>query len=272
MQPASRASLEAARERLDAAVDGLDRDELTKLSDELYAVADLLDRERRLRRNLADQGSPESSRRHLIEAVLEGKIGSRSLEMLSELVASRWSRPLDLVIAVEELAGQAMLAVAEQDSSLEDVEDDLFRFGRILNAHPTLATLLGDESRPSEDRLDLLATLLGDKAQPVTRGLLEQAVRAPRRRALENVVEQLVDRAAARRERSVALVTAAAPLSEDQERRLVDTLGRIYRRRISLQTEVDPNLLGGLVIRVGEEVIDGSVSGRLERARQWLPH
>lgn len=271
MQAASRASLAAARERLDAAVDGLDPDELTRLGDELHAVAGLLDRERRLRRNLGDHASPESSRKGLVEAVLDGKVGSRTLEVLSDLVTSRWSQPLDLVDAVEELAWQATFAVAEQDSSLEDVEDDLFRFGRILNAEPRLATLLGDESRPSEDRLELLTTLLGDRARPMTHRLLEQAVRAPRRRALEGVVEGLVDRAAARRERSVAHVTAAAPLTEEQERRLLDALGRIYRRPISLQAEIDPNLLGGLVVRVGDEVIDGSLSGRLERARQCLP-
>jgi F-type H+-transporting ATPase subunit delta len=79
-----------------------------------------------------------------------------------------------------------------------------------------------------------------------------------------------VDRAAARRQRSVAYVTAAGPLSAEQEQRLIDALGAIYRRSISLKVDVDPALLGGLVIRVGDEVIDGSVAARLEQARQWM--
>lgn len=272
MQPASRESLAAARERLDDAAGGLGADELTRLGEELYAVAGLLHRERRLRRNLTDQGSPEASRRQLIERLLSGKVGDRALETVSALAASRWSRPLDLVDAVEELGDQAVFAVAEGDSSLEDVEDELFKFGRALDAQPRLATLLTDETRDADDRVGLLASVLSDRARPVTRTLLEHAVREPRDRALEDVVEHLVDRAAARRERYVAHVTAAGPLSEQQEQRLLDALGRIYRRSISLQIQIDPGVLGGLVIRVGDEVIDGSISGRLVRARQWLPH
>jgi len=272
MRPASRASLATARERLDTATDGLGADELTRLGEELYAVAGFLDRERGLRRNLADRGSPEASRKQLIQRLLEGKIGDRTMEAVAEVVTSRWSRPLDLVDAVEELAGHAIFAVAEGDSSLEEVEDELFKFGRALDAQPRLATLLADENRPADDRVELLTTLLDGRARPATRTLLEHAVRAPRRRALEGVVDQLVDRAAARRERYVAHVTAAAPLTEEQESRLLDALGRIYRRPISMQAEIDPDLLGGLVIRVGDEIIDGSLSGRLERARQWLPH
>ena len=106
----------------------------------------------------------------------------------------------------------------------------------------------------------------------MTRHLLEHAVRLPRRRDFEELVTELVERAAARRERYIAYVTAAGSLSEAQEQRLLDVLGRIYHRSISLRVQLDPDLLGGLVIRVSDEVINGSVSGRLERARQWLPH
>ncbi|MGH4005704.1 MAG: F0F1 ATP synthase subunit delta, partial [Pseudonocardiaceae bacterium] len=84
------------------------------------------------------------------------------------------------------------------------------------------------------------------------------------------IVEVLVDRAAGRRERSVAHVSAAGPLSQQQEQRLIDVLNRIYRRPISLKVDLDPELLGGLVIRVGDEVIDGSVAARLDKARQWM--
>jgi F-type H+-transporting ATPase subunit delta len=175
-----------------------------------------------------------------------------------------------LVDGIEELATQVLLALAERDKSLEDVEDELFRFGRILAAQPRLATLLGDESVPAARRLELLDTVLAGRTRPVTRRLLAQAVRAPRRRPLHEIVDVFVDRAAGRRQRSVAHVSAAGPLSQQQEQRLLEVLNRIYRRPISLQIDLDPELLGGLVIRVGDEVIDGSVAARLDKARQWM--
>ncbi|MCA1674839.1 MAG: F0F1 ATP synthase subunit delta [Actinobacteria bacterium] len=272
MQAASRTSLASARERLDGVIDGTGPDELARLGEELFAVAQLLHRERDLRRNLADHAAPESSRGSLLQSLLTDHIGKQALETVTGVVTSRWSRPVDMVDAVEELGRQAIFGIAEQDSSLEEVEDELFRFGRVLDTEPKLATLLGDETGPVEGRLELLRRVLGDAAQPVTRQLLEHAVRMPRRRNFEELVTELVERAAARRERYIAYVTAAGSLSEAQEQRLLDALGRIYHRSISLRVQLDPDLLGGLVIRVGDEVIDGSVSGRLERARQWLPH
>jgi F-type H+-transporting ATPase subunit delta len=86
------------------------------------------------------------------------------------------------------------------------------------------------------------------------------------------LAEELAEMAAARRHRSIARVTTAVRLTPDQEQRLVDTLSRLYGRPMSLQVELDESLLGGLVVRVGNEVIDGSVAGRLETARRLLPH
>src|SRR5581483_10133527 len=206
----------------------------------------------------------------LLEALFDGKVSPLSLEVLGDVVASRWSRPRDLVDGVEELARQALLAQADRDGSLDDVEDELFRFGRILVAQPQLATLLGDETAPAARRGELLETVLAGRAGPVTSRLLKQAVRLPRRRPLAELIEQLVDRAAARRHRSVAYVTAASPLSPEQEQRLTDALKAIYRRPMSLKIDVEPAVLGGLVIRVGDEVIDGSVSARRDQARQWM--
>ncbi|MGH3770993.1 MAG: F0F1 ATP synthase subunit delta [Pseudonocardiaceae bacterium] len=270
MQPASRAALAAARERLESRIADASAADRDRVGDDLGAVAVVLGGQPVIRRHLADSSAPEQIRRQMVEGLFDGKVSQISLGVLGDLVVSRWSRPLDLVDGVEELAWQALLALAEGDESLDDVEDELFRFGRILVAQPRLATLLGDESAPAQRRLELLDTVLAGRTAAVTRRLLAQAVRAPRRRPLEEIVEELVDRAAARRERSVAYVTAAGPLSEPQEQRLVDVLHRIYRRPISVKVDLDPGLLGGLVIRVGDEVIDGSVAARLGQARQWI--
>ncbi|MFN2478804.1 MAG: F0F1 ATP synthase subunit delta [Pseudonocardiaceae bacterium] len=270
MQPASRAALAAARERLESRIGDASAQDRDRLGDELGAVAAILGEQPVIRRHLADSAAPEQVRRELVEALFGGKVSPLTVNILDDVVSSRWSRPLDMVDGVEELAWQALLGLAEQDESLDDVEDELFRFGRILVAQPRLATLLGDETAPAARRVELLDTVLADRTRPVTRRLLEQLVRAPRRRALDEIVESLVDRAAARRERSVAHVTAAGPLSQRQEQRLLDVLNQIYRRPMSLKVDVDPELLGGLVIRMGDEVIDGSVAARLAQARQWM--
>ena len=270
MQPASRAALASARDTLESQLGGADADDGSRLGEDLGAVAAVLDDQPVMRRYLADSAAPKQVRRKMVKALFGDKVSPISVRVLGDVVASRWSRPRDLVDGVEELAWQALLASAERDGSLDDVEDELFRFGRILVAQPRLAALLGDQTTPAAGRLQLLDTLLAGRTHPVTARLLEQVVSSPRRRPLPEIVEQLVDRAAARRQRSVAYVTAAGPLSGEQEHRLIDALEAIYRRPISLKVDVDPALLGGLVIRVGDEVIDGSVAARLEQARQWM--
>ena len=270
MQPASRAALATAREQLEDRIAGAAAGDAERLGGDLGAVAAALGEQPAIRRYLADSAAPEQIRRKMVEALFGGKVSGLALQTLGDVVASRWSRPLDLVDGIEELAWQALLTIAERNQTLDDVEDELFRFGRILAAQPRLATLLGDENAPAARRLELLDTVLANRTRPVTRGLLEQAIRAPRGRPLDEIVDALVDRAAARRERSVAHVSAAGPLSQQQEQRLLDVLNRIYRRPISLKVDLDPELLGGLVIRMGDEVIDGSVAARLDQARQWM--
>lgn len=270
MQPASRAALAAARERLESRISGAGAADRDRVGEDLGAVAEALSGHPVIRRHLADAAAPEQARRQMLETLFGGKVSPISLSILGDMVITRWSRPLDLADGVEELAWQALLTVAERDAVLDDVEDELFRFGRILLAQSRLAALLGDESAPAARRVELLETVLAERTSPITRRLLVQAVRMPRGRSLDEIVEKLVDRAAARRERSVAYVTAAGPLSAAQEQRLNDALKAIYRRPISLKVDYDPAVLGGLVIRVGDEVIDGSVAARLGQARQWL--
>jgi F-type H+-transporting ATPase subunit delta len=271
MQAASRESLASAIERLDQVVAGADADQLRALGDELFALLGLLDRERVLRRHLTDPGTQEQTREQLARAVFGGKVSDPAVTVVAGLATSRWSRPSDLLEALETLARRVVFVLAERDGVLEDVEDELFRFSRILIAQPKLRELLADQGTPADGRVALLDTLLGGRANPVTIQLLEQTVRQPRARSLELVVAKLAELAAAMRSRSVAQVTAAAPLTDEQESRLAQTLSTIFGRAVSVQVDLDPDLLGGLVIRVGDEVIDGSVAARLAKARQQLP-
>jgi F-type H+-transporting ATPase subunit delta len=267
---ASRDALAEARRQLDRMIDRGRATDLSTMAEELVSVVGLLDREVGLRRALADPAAEPDRRAALLESVLGSRLGPRALEVLRPLVRARWSRPRDLTDALETLGQQAALGVAERSGTLDEVEDELFRFSRILAAQPRLRLLLEDRAAPADRRVELLDRLIGRRVNATTRQLLDQAVRSPRGRTLERVVGELVELAAARRERYVAYVTASAPLTAEQEERLTATLARIYGRQISLRLAVDPELLGGLVVKVNDEVIDGSVASRLDDARSRL--
>ncbi|HSV67720.1 MAG TPA: F0F1 ATP synthase subunit delta [Mycobacteriales bacterium] len=270
MHAASRETLASAVDRLDRYADQAGPEELERLSDELFAVLRLLVSEPVLRRHLAEGATGDADRPGLLGGLLAGKVHESTLETLRPLERGRWSHPGDLVEAVEILARQAALAQAQRNGSIEEVEDELFRFSRILEGQPRLRSLLADPTAPAERREELLDAVVAGKVRPVTARLLRQVVALPRGRSLERAVERLSELAAARRDRYIAHVQAAAPLSAGQERRLADVLARVYGRQIALQTEIDPDLLGGLLIRVGDEIIDGSIAGRLAKARQRL--
>lgn len=271
LQAASRESLADLSARLDVFVGQVGAADLDRLADQLFSVARLLSGETTLRRHLADPAVSEEARTNLAERLLGDKLDRPALEAVAAAVTARWSRPVDLVNGLESLARNAVLGSAEKGERLDEVEDELFRFGRILDREPELAGLLADTARPLEGRLGLLDTLLAGKVTPATATLLRQAVSLPRGRHLDVIAEELADLAAARRELSVARVTSPVRLTAEQEQRLAGSLSRLYGRPMSLQVELDETLLGGLVVRVGGEVIDGSVAGRIEAARRHLP-
>ncbi len=271
LQSASREALRAAAARLDEHIDVTGAADLKRLADDLFAVFGLLDREHALRRALADPATSSGARSGLADRLFDGKIGRPALDVVSDVVKSRWSRAGDLLEGLESLARAAAFGVAEKNGSLDRVEDELFRFGRILDREPELSRLLSDTATPVDKRVSLLRDVLVGKVTPVTATLLEQAVRNPRSRNLVVAAEELSELAAARRDRYVAHVRTPVRMTGEQEQRLTDTLTRLYGRPISLQVELDPDLLGGLVVRVGGELIDGSVAGRLAAARRALP-
>ena len=271
LQAASRESLADLNARLDVFIGQVDGPDLDRLADQLFSVARLLSGETTLRRHLADPAVSEEARTGLVERVLGSQLDRPALEAVAAAVAARWSRPVDLVNALESLARNAVLGSAGKSEHLDEVEDELFRFGRILDREPELSGLLADTSRPLDGRIALLDGVLSDKVTPATATLLRQAVSLPRGRHLDVIAEELAELAAARRELSVARVATPVRLTAEQEQRLTDSLSRLYGRPMSLQVELDESLLGGLVVRVGGEVIDGSVAGRIEAARRHLP-
>jgi F-type H+-transporting ATPase subunit delta len=271
MHATSRESLATARERFEALTADIDTAGLRRLGGELSAVLGVLSRERTLLRHLADPAAAEPVRDGLAAAVFSGKISDPAVSVVRAVAVLRWSNAGDLADTVELLARQAVLTAAERENTLDETEDELFRFGRVLESENQLRALLSDAQAPAQRRLELLQRVLDGKVGRDTLDLLEQVVRVPRGRSLDIAVGQLAELAAARRQRTVAQVTASAPLTAQQEDRLARVLSQIYRRTISVQIEIDPEVVGGLVVRVGDEVIDGSIASRLAQAARGLP-
>ncbi|MFC7220560.1 F0F1 ATP synthase subunit delta [Streptomyces polyrhachis] len=269
MNGASREALAAARERLDALTDNTSVD-AAKLADELAAVTALLDREVSLRRVLTDPAQPGEAKAELVTRVLGSQIGGEALDLVSGMVRSRWSASRDLVDGLEELADTADLTAAQRAGKLDEVEDELFRFGRIVADNKGLRAALTDRAGSPAAKSQLIRKLLDGKADPVTERLIARLVSAPRGRGLEAGLESLSKLAAERRNRMVAVVVSAVPLSDTQKERLSALLTRVYGRGMHLNLDVDPAVIGGIEVRVGDEVINGSVAERLEDAARRM--
>jgi F-type H+-transporting ATPase subunit delta len=206
----------------------------------------------------------------LAHGLLATRISEDALDLVRALVTARWSSPRDLVDVTDLLGVEAVLAAAEADGDLADVEDEIFRFGRIIEQESALRVALAGSATPTEVRLRLLHDLLDGKARPATIRLIEEVVRAPRGRTLDRALDDFVRLAADRRQRLVAEVWSAVDLTTEQQQRLAAGLQRQYGRAIALQIVVDPTVLGGLTVRIGDEVIEGSIAGRLGDARRRI--
>ncbi|GAA1265516.1 F0F1 ATP synthase subunit delta [Kitasatospora nipponensis] len=266
---ASREALAAGRENLDSLTDNTAVDS-AKLAEELSAVTDLLDREVSLRRVLTDPSRSGQDKAQLVGSLLAGQVSGPTVDLVSGLVRSRWSGARDLVDSVEQLAAYAEVIAADKAGKLDDLEDELFRFGRIVSGSHELRAALTEPKATSAAKAELVRKLLGGRVQAGTVRLVVSLVTNPRGRSLEQGLESYAKLAADRRERVVALVTTAVPLSDSQKERLTGALGRLYGRAVLLNIDVDPRVVGGVRVQIGDEIIDGTVSSRLEGARQAL--
>ncbi|GAA3044963.1 F0F1 ATP synthase subunit delta [Streptomyces olivoverticillatus] len=269
MSGASREALASARESLDALADNTSVD-AAKLAEELASVTALLDREVSLRRVLTDPAQPGEAKAELARRLLGGQVGGECTDLVAGMVRSRWSSSRDLVDAMEELAAGADLIAAERAGDLDDVEDELFRFGRIVASNPQLRAALADKVADKAAKSGLLRELLGGRANPVTERLVVRLVTAPRGRSLDGGLNTLSKLAADRRDRMVAEVTSAVPLSDEQKQRLGEALGKLYGRRVHLNLDIDPEILGGVQVRIGDEVINGTIADRLAEAERRM--
>lgn len=238
------------------------------LGAELFAVGNLLDDNRSLRRALADPSRDAHGKQELASQLLAGKVSEPAVAVTRTLVAQRWSEEVDLVSALEELAVEAVLTGAERDNALDRVEDELFRFERIVAGSPQLQNALSDYRRSDADKAALVGGLVDGKVAIQTHQLITQAVAHPRDQRLNRVLKAYGDIAARLREQLVATVTSAIALDAGLQQRLSAALGSIYGRPVHTDLVVDPSVIGGLRIQVGDEIIDGTILSRLGQAQR----
>src|SRR5208337_2047702 len=257
MRSASRRGLKSVTDRFDTIAKDLDNQGLEKLSGELVSVAKMLDGEIVVTRYLTLPSEDAAPRVRLLERLLSGKVGDPTLELLRAAVSE-----------------QALLEVAVREDRVDEVEDQLFRFARILEAQPRLSVLLGEYGAPAEGRLGLLRNVLksaSGRSNRITNSLLAQTIELLRGQSADEAVMFLAEAAVARRNEVVAQVSAAAEPSDAQRTRVTEVLSRIYGHPVAVQLQIDAALLGGLLISVGDEVIDGTLSSRLTAAEAQLP-
>jgi F-type H+-transporting ATPase subunit delta len=269
MRGASRASLAALGDQL-AAEDITSATVATRLGNELFSVVGLLDSEHGLRRALGDPGKPAAEKGAVAGALLHGKVTGRTEALVAAAVESHWARLGDMVDAIEELAVGALVLAADTDNSLDDLEDVLFRFSRVVSAQPDLRAALADPGLPEDRKHDLIGALLDGKVSAVALDLINQVIAHPRGRPLDVSLDLCAGIAARRREQLIAVVRCAVELSEAQRRRLAEALSESYGHKIHLNIVLDPSVVGGISVQIGDELIDGTAASRLAEVRRKL--
>jgi F-type H+-transporting ATPase subunit delta len=269
MRGVSRASFAGLSDQL-AAEDITSATVAARLGSELFSVVGLLDTEHGLRRALSDPGKPAAEKGAVVADLLHGKITARAEGLVAAAAEAHWATQGDMVDAIEELAVSAMVLAAAADNALDDLEDDLFRFGRVVAAQPDLRSVLADRSLPEDGKQSLLDTLLAGKVNKVTLALINQMVAHPRGRSLSAALDVCAGIAAQHREQLIALVRSAVELSAAHRRRLAKALADAYGHSVHLNVVVDPSVVGGISVQIGDELIDGTAASRLAEVRRKL--
>ncbi|WP_084038205.1 F0F1 ATP synthase subunit delta [Demequina sp. NBRC 110053] len=268
MRGTSQASRDDAMRQFDPVATAAGKDGIV-LAEQLFAVVDALDSSGSLRRALTDPARPGTDKASLVKQLF-GSLDPRTVDAVTAFASGRWSEEADLAESIDDAGELALFAHAENAGTLEAVEEELFRVERILTAERDLLVAMSNRSASKEQRLALLEATLGGKLHPTTHALLTRVVGVPRGRRLIPAINALLELAADRRGRSVANVTAAVELSAAQRQRLAGILEDAYGREMQINVAVDPEVLGGIRVQVGSEVVDGTVLGRLDEARRRL--
>lgn len=263
----SRQSLVAARTALDAAVKGVDAQAASTLSAELFFAADVLGSNISVRRALTDTSRDAAAKGTLIKDLLASKVGTAAVGLLTELSALRWSGAKDLVQVIEQLAIEAEATAANISGELDRVENEMFVVSNTISNSSELRKAFKSDA-PSA-KAQLAADLLKNASSSTTK-LVSHMVNSWRGRSIESAFADYQWALAARRNRVIALVRIAAPISQAQQDRLAEALNKQVGQPVRMNIEIDPAVLGGVSVKFADEIVDGSVSNRLAGAARAL--
>jgi F-type H+-transporting ATPase subunit delta len=240
-----------------------------QLGDELIAAAGVLRAQTALRRAATDTASPTQVRTQLLAGVFGPHLSADACAVVVNSGDLRWARGADLPQALERLGIVALVRAADAAGQGDRIDDELFAFERAVATSTQLRDALADESRSVADRQRLIDLLLDGKAAPITVRLAREALAGDRAHVVA-AIDELIEIAAEARNRKVATIRTAYPISSAQQDRLRATLGRDAGSEVHLNVIVDPTLVGGLLVEIGDDVIDGTVGTRLDNVRRRI--
>lgn len=233
----------------------------------LFSASQTLRGEPALRRVATDVSVDSGAKQGLVRDLFGSHVTDGALTVLLSAVSRRWTHGHDLVEALEHLSEIAL--VRSTDADADRLVDELFSVERTVQQTPELRDALSDPARSVADKASLVDSLLGGKALPATVALVKQALSGGYR-TVTAALEEYQKVAAAVRNEGVATVRVAMPLTAEQETRLAAALARQYGREIHLNTLIDPEVIGGIKVEIGDDVIDGSIASKLDDARRLL--
>ncbi|MET3809030.1 F0F1 ATP synthase subunit delta [Arthrobacter sp. UYEF3] len=248
-----------------------------QLATELFGILGTVDSSAGLRRALTDPSRSGDEKSALVKQLFSGKVSAEAVEITSGLASSRWASARDIGDALETLAASVVIAVAENKSAvsasgitgLEELENDLFSFNRTVDSSHEVQRALS-EPQASHAAKVALADKLVPSASSEAKVLIGQAVSQPRGLKVTKLVTRFAELAAKRQQRWIATVSVTRPLTEAQASRLQTGLNALYGRELKINLNVDPALIGGIRIQIGDEVVDASVFARLGQLQRQL--
>lgn len=263
MGSATRQALSSSRAELSALGGTVD----LATAEQLFAAARAIGGSLQLRALLADASTDAEIKKSAITAVFGSSLGVPALGLLASAASNRWSSDDDLLAGIEELGMRAAAESAPHDVS---IEAELFAFGRAVSSDAELELAVGSKLGNPDSKVTLLNTLLESKVSPQTLAILRHLVLQPRGRRIGALVRYAASVVADQAGLSVATVTSARPIDGDQIARLQQGLSHTYGMQLRINAVVDPSVIGGIRVQVGDDVIDGSVASKLNELRLQL--
>lgn len=266
MRANSQASFEAAADRWEAQMAATSGD-LMAMAQDMLGIVDTLDENSQLRRFLTDPAGQGDAKAAAVEAIFSGKVADEVVELFQGMARSRWSEEDDLAASIGRIAAFALLGDAEKNGELETVADELFAVEQLLTKERSIRDALSDRLAPEAKRIELVENIFGGRVGNHTMTLLRRMVAGARHPRLITTIRTHARLAAERRDRVIAVVTAAIPLTQEQLTRVSNLLERRYGRKIQINVSVDPEVVGGMRIAIGDDVMDGTISSRIDAVR-----